>query len=54
MTLPIDPNYIAMYEQDPNNIVSESEGTRDPLVELMAKEERLLSEQEVTYRKDAS
>ena len=53
MTKAIDPNYLAMYEEDVENIESTSYYTRDPL-EILIDEEELANDMEINphWRKD--
>jgi len=49
----IDPNYLAMYEEDVENIESTSYYTRDPL-QILIDEEELINDMELNpnWRKD--
>ena len=53
MTKAIDPNYLAMYEEDVDNIESTAFYTRDPL-EILIDEEELANDIEINpnWRKD--
>tara|TARA_E500000318_G_scaffold34466_2_gene33760 strand:+ start:1552 stop:1725 length:174 start_codon:yes stop_codon:yes gene_type:complete len=45
----IDPNYVAMYEENVENIESTSYYTRDPL-EILIEEEELINDMEINPR----